>query len=411
MFSLSPHSFLNDNDYAPSTPPPSAVTFQMPDVVVYPPEEEQYHTPPYLCFNSAEPYANDEEEDTFDCPEMNNLQSRLDMWQHAIGSDAPIFHRGYVGIADVPMPRRSSFHHNRPTAALDIFNEAFNTSRRHKEDEDVIEVVKVPRGDTMHDVRTLKKGGKSFKARATLALRTIRGGKRAPPRQPVPPAKENAFFDADMERERETEHEDGTAGLRRSKTTKSVRRLSKPLSQFFGKSAPLDVPESVSPTTELYSTLPSTASNTRPSVETRNSFGAASSYTLNAYNDEPARSSSPSPSSRGTRRRFSFVNLQSLFTAPTTGATSSPSTTSDSLPSTVEPTTPVDNDDFPRRFSLGRGSGESDGLDVAMEDQIRKSGSMDSATEAAQDISFEMRLDSLHFDSLSFDVEGFDISR
>ncbi|THH15031.1 hypothetical protein EW146_g5399 [Bondarzewia mesenterica] len=93
------------------------------------------------------------------------------------------------------------------------------------------------------------------------------------------------------------------------------------------------------------------------------------------------------------------MDLQRVFSSPTLPMQALHGATSDSLPSTEAPPTPKDEEySLPSSKSLDTRA-YANGSDRA---QVVDSGTAD-------DVSFEMRLDSLHFDSLSFDPDTFDV--
>ncbi|KAI0060901.1 hypothetical protein BV25DRAFT_914152 [Artomyces pyxidatus] len=437
-------SFTSEYDRNMLVPPPTSVispTFQMPRVFVHPPEDDELDTPPWCLFDAEEDAAIAKLA-AFTTPEMAVLESKLGDWQetvdvwenpvHQTADDAPLFHRTSESDADVVMPRRSSFHHVRPdtqsvASAMVGLGLEIDPAKQPKEDEDVVEVVKVPRsharqgGGEPEPLHGMKKS-KTFRARASQAFRSIKNvGKttRKPPVQDVFPAKENAGVRAETMREARREVWDvQDAPVQRPTTPTLPRRVTRPLSQIFGigqgSSAPtLSEVEpaparsaSPAPQSQSASTLSSSSSSRRLSI-----LSTLSSHTLRPSSEDTPRPASPSPSlqrSSSSRRRFSFVNLQGIFSSnPAPASLPSPADTNESLPSTAGPQTPVDDDDYGFVISSPHS------LDIDMEERMgsQKSSSsnldMQSAAPPERDISFEMRLDSLHFDSLSFDADQF----
>jgi hypothetical protein len=119
--------------------------------------------------------------------------------------------------------------------------------------------------------------------------------------------------------------------------------------------------------------------------------------------DEPARPTSPTFSLRGHRRKFSFGSLQSIFsgnTQPMPEPEPQQAEASPDVGDLTPPQTPVDDgwdseedyDSPRRRVAPGRVPRRSD---------------ENAYPDPEQDISFEMRLNSLHFDSFNFDTEVF----
>jgi len=178
-------------------------------------------------------------------------------------------------------------------------------------------------------------------------------------------------------------------------------------------SAPSEHETLVSCTTES-SSLPSLRkSDTSPSVDD-----------LGVITDAKptARPFSPTLSSKGSSRRFSVLDLHRLFTfssSPSIHAEdqdSSPRASQDipSLSSVVSPefsipfvsTTSMPSEFVSRPTSPTYSVETIGGIRASAE--MRRSA--DQPVGVPRDLSFEMRLDSLHFDSLSFDPEDFDVS-
>lgn len=122
------------------------------------------------------------------------------------------------------------------------------------------------------------------------------------------------------------------------------------------------------------------------------------------------RPGSPNPSTRRSRKRFSVNELHRLFSfspEPPSSSTFPSTTTSASISSTHSysdvPYAAVHfvDDDYGREVEgkYGRNLDLLDGDDGELPPPSQPS-----------DISFELRLDSLHFESLSFDPEDFDVS-
>ena len=156
--------------------------------------------------------------------------------------------------------------------------------------------------------------------------------------------------------------------------------------------------------------IPTHASQSLP--PTSSSIRRTTSFTVSSLSnshtspslDEESRPVSPSYSTKSkARRRFSLMDLQRLFSAPTQPMQSeSHGETSNSLPSTVDPPTPKD-EAYHVQFSLP----SSTVLDALARTPEQAKTPRDADVE--RDFSFEMRLDSFHFDSLSFDPDTFDV--
>lgn len=484
----------------------------VPDVYVHPPEEEQCDTPTWCYFNSADPHAPDsadtseesdaalvgvggsQSNDSVDLA-LAELRYKLETEQayYPSAQDAPVFHRDVIEHDEIVMPRRSSvYYQTRPEFGLEMLAETSfeyradeeeqearaeerreeeregerrERSRAREEDVDIAEVVKVRRRDVVEpspeeEAQTVMKRSKTLKGRATLALRTI---KNAGKRTRKTSMKENA--NAQKSADAQQVVKETTAGeVEDEQTPKLSRRKSRPISLFFpfSNSEPsVPQPSSVEPThlPASYSsnppprpprspirrtvshaaTLQTASTLTSPSLESDSSSRGNSPYLLDGVQSAP-------------RRRFSFANLQSLFTSstsPSSSVTDLAGPTDGSLPSSAEPETPTD-DGFiipniytkpapmiesldsadiqeARRVSsqsrpsmqsmLSMGSMGSGRLPIASMMERKESYGREPETvvdvnvntDADEGFEPEMRLDSLHFESLRFDPETFDV--
>jgi hypothetical protein len=180
------------------------------------------------------------------------------------------------------------------------------------------------------------------------------------------------------------------------------KRVSQPLSNLFGLG--LGSSESASNTANAshsggFRTMPYSRS------------ASASTPALQLFKDKDeagARPTSPTFSIRGTRHKFSFVNLQSIFSGNTAHANepvleaqqaaADPEADDTAQPRTVQ--TPVDIED-----------GWDDSEDYDSPRRHSDLGTMrrpsDESFFPEQEISFEMRLNSMHFDSFSIDADEF----
>ncbi|VDC05378.1 unnamed protein product [Peniophora sp. CBMAI 1063] len=415
------HSF---DEPTPSPTQPSDYT--MPDVILHPPDDDLQHDGPRLVFDAAAAH-------TAAANSATTIESRLGLWQQTISSAAPIFFSSHssqpasTSQQQQQQQRRRSTHRPRPAAQWDYTPDdpdpfAFEGQKRERAGDEMdvsVEIMKVPRGRTMADITQgrapppkNKKGG--LKARATMALRGIRGKNGV--RKGGVVVKENAAPVAAKDVESvvmATAGEDGGPGLRRAK---SAKRLSRPISQFFSFNNAAPVPSPAPAPDEPAVTSPSepntstTTSATSASVSAHDS--TTSSTTLHASLDEPR---SPTASTKAARRRLSFVKLQSIFAQPSPNPVqptsppsrpTSPAYTNDTAPSPDmdddAPATPIDEElDFsiPSIPSFIVGNGEPEAPKPDFDED-----------EGMGDVSFEMRLDSLHFENLSFDVDRFDLS-
>jgi hypothetical protein len=417
------HSLPFDHDHALPPPPPSSASspsFQMPTVLVHPPEEEQDEAMPWCAFDAnqetTQPGA------AFSTPEMEELRSKLDVWSETVrptAEHAPTFHRAQAD-SDVIMPRRGSSSNPSLSGRVNPLGLATipESPKRPKErdDEDIVEVMKVRRGEGMLDV-TYAHGtvpalrrSKTLRSRAAQALRSIKNvGKvpRKPTAEHVFPAKENGH----PPKSPTPVHAPATAtGDKRAKSLSThpsaprlKKRMSQPLSNLFGLG--LSTPTAAQNTSDVIGVEASLSHSGRFRTMPYAFKGSASASALNLSTDEPARPTSPTFSIRGTRHKFSFVNLQSIFPGNSTGTSepepepqpvaANPELDEPALSRTVQ--TPVDEWDSGEDYDSPR-------RHANLGTMYRPS---DESSYPEQEISFETRLNSLHFDSFSFDADAF----
>jgi hypothetical protein len=394
----------------------------MPTVLVHPPEDEAM---PWCAFDANQEVA--EAEVVFTTPDMELQQSELDdgAWPqtvHATAEHAPAFHRSQTDNA-VVMPRRGSTSHSTlPRAANPPGLAPIPESPKRpkdKDDDDIVEVMKVRRGEGMLDVAyahgtipTLRRSKTlTLRSRAAQALRSIKNVGKTPRRLPldqVLPAKKNEQPTVKTEAPTPTQSS-STVDKRRAKskdvfnpthtsTPRLKRRSSQPLTNVFSGSESELAGPSLPDTIGLgFSPPPPHSGGFRTFPYSRGA--SASTPALQLLKDEPARPTSPTFSLRGHRRKFSFGSLQSIFSGNTQPMPEPRQ--SEESPDVGDPTppqTPVDDgwdseedyDSPRRRVAPGRVPRRSD-----------------ENPYPEQDISFEMRLNSLHFDSFNFDTEVF----
>lgn len=320
-------------------------------------------------------------------------------------------------------------------------------SQYEPEDEDDIEVYKVGKdipsvaGKSEHMSKS-----KTFRARASQALRSIKNvGKSSRKRPELAQTVPGPPSHRDENARPITPSFASRAGS--LKNTLSKRR-SRPLGQIFRfnqeEESGMEVPPS--PTATVRPISPAFSIISPPLSPTSLTGTSMQSSTLGSLrpsspNPQPGPSRPTSPlhydgsstspdslrsKSTSFRKRLSLLELPRLFssssTASATSSTSTPSTTSlDDPPSDVPPTTPL-----PSMTSLTRRSSRSSSKrswtasrpgddDNEEEDygQVQPASSLSMVIEEdsyANEFSFEMRLDSLHFDSLSFDPDDFTFS-
>lgn len=389
----------------------------MPSVFVTPAVEDE--SPTWCCFDATQVPPPPQMSTS---PDLTFLDSALNLLTYThTPSHAPAFHRDSVrsaGSGDaVVMPRRSSeiLASNYNEDSL----EQEEPRRETGEDSEVIEVVRVKRSG--QDDANPSKQNKSFKSRASKAFRSLKFSGKGSARSK--PQVEDIF------------PEPPSPPVPQRPTTPSLsRRSSIALSQFFHptlkRRSSFDVstnsrsepafPASDSTTSSPYANV--SHSSTTPSLNFLNAEHIYPEH-LDDY-DDWTRSSSPSPSTRtfSTRRRFSILSLQKLFTS--TPSTSSSQALEGEQSGTTTPTTSTPS--LSRESSGPSTISSSSGPDTPTEESHVQIGDYDEAGEAAetetqtprltskdeppllmQDISFEMRLDSLHFESLTFDADEF----
>ena len=395
---------------------------EMPTVLVHPPEDESM---PWCAFDANQEVA--EAEVVFTTPEMELQQSELDDWSqtvHPTAEHAPAFHRTQTDSA-VVMPRRGSTSNSTLSRAanppgLPPIPESPKRPKENDED-DIVEVMKVRRGEGMLDVAyahgtvpTIRRSKTlTLRSRAAQALRSIKIVGKAPRRpalDQVFPAKENEQPTVKTEVPTPTQSS-STVGKRRAKakdvfnpthtsTPRLKRRNSQPLTAVFGLGN--SESEAVSPSAP--DTIGPGFSPPAPHSGGFRTFpysrgASASTPALQLLKDEPARPTSPTFSLRSHRRKFSFGSLQSILSGNTQPMPE---------PQQAEANPDVD-DATPPPAPIEDGWDSEEDYDsprrrVAPGRVPRRS---DENAYPEQDISFEMRLNSLHFDSFNFDAEAF----
>ncbi|KAN0107132.1 hypothetical protein V8E52_010439 [Russula decolorans] len=419
------HSLPLTHEHGLVAPPllsASSPAFEMPTVLVHPPEDESM---PWCAFDANQEVA--EALLVFTMPEMELQQSELDdlsQTVHPTAEHAPAFHRSQTDSA-VVMPRRGSTSHSTLSRAtnppgLPPIPESPKRPKE-KDDDDIVEVMKVRRGEGMLDVAyahgtapTIRRSKTlTLRSRAAQALRSIKNVGKAPRRPALDqifPAKENEQPTVKTEVPTLTQSS-STVDKRRAKskdmfnpthtsTPRLKRRNSQPLTTVFGlgnsesevvgPSAPDNIDLGFSPPAPHsgdFRTFPYSRG------------ASASTPALQLLKDEPARPTSPTFSLRSHRRKFSFGSLQSILSGNT-----------QPMPEPQQAEAKPDVDDpTPRQASIDDGWDSDEDYDsprrrVAPGRVPRRS---DENTYLEQDISFEMRLNSLHFDSFNFDAEAF----
>ncbi|KAF9459568.1 hypothetical protein BDZ94DRAFT_1312294 [Collybia nuda] len=416
--------------------PPTSPSLQMPNVFVVPPEEDQLS--PWCCFDATE--VTHLEPDLSTILDIEFLDGALEVLHTE--SHAPVFHRdadGPFGYRNpVIMPRKSTETSSITDVPIDekrygsddelklervLEKSVYNGCGRRNvgEDSEIVEVVKVRRHDregrVQDNTEALDKTSKSFKSRASKAFKTLKNvGKHSTrlKRQ----AQGILVSPPSIEDEPPP----------RARTPTMSRRGSVILSQLFNTPSPIKPCQSVSSfgvassLTESVFPIPSSSSSVfhptippRPLPDLHSLLDLldpdCSPSSLQDIDHQAFRSPSPTPSTQtfSARRRFSIMSLQRIFSF------SSPDHDVDAMPRTSNMS----------RDSTGPSSASSLGPDTPTEEVIPlplplhstysdRNGAVPqfktaevTSTISAGDISFEMRLDSLHFESLSFDADRF----
>jgi hypothetical protein len=407
----------------------------MPTVFVHPPEDEAM---PWCAFDGSQEDADSNMAVT--TPEMETHQLDLDdqplTAQPPLEKTTSVPHCSQADNAAVSTHRRGSSYPSLSSRKLLALSSIPESPKRPKErdDDDIVEVMKVRRGEGMPDVAyangsvpTLKRS-KTLRSRAAQALRSIKNVRKAPRTRPtleqhVVPAKENGQHSVKVKAKVPAPVQTPpTAEQHRAKappipTQSSIPRLKKrasqPLSNLFGVGLGL-VPggSEASPSTSDpagFGVSPSHSASFRTLPYSRSK--SASTPALQMFADEPARPTSPSFSIRGTRQKFSFVNLQSIFSGITPSASEQQQTSESQRP---EADIEVDEDEptSPRTIQTPVDEGWDSGEDYESPRRhvgpgtMRRPSDEDSYPEE-QEFSFETRINSLHFDSFSFDADAF----
>lgn len=408
---------------APSPPP------RVPHVFVIPPEEEQQETPPWCCFDADVP-----PDDSGDCPHgadipLVNVPCPTQPEQ-PLGT--PIFRVGSINETSVKVATPKKLAKKQRPDAVRIVERRENR-RDVREDSDVIEVVKVKRGkDALTDPEeyTKMKRSKTFKARATKALQSIKNVGRSSRKQHIKDLWTSSEsvpgvfkgLQEQIRQQQEQLHPEPAPSPAKGRPSLS-RSNSRSLSQMFQSAMSFRPPSPFHPHLPASSEIPpSPAPSTSPArVKTSSPMPTiCEALTPQPISDRP---DSPSPSVK-SNKRFSVRELHKIF------AFSSP------LPDDSLPPSPTSPPPPPQNVSVPSTSASSDYPDVPTEgahatihfldlDNVDRKltgfphhpavvdddddyGTL--LSQRQRDLSFEMRLDSLHFDSLSFDPERFNMS-
>ncbi|KAI1790784.1 hypothetical protein LXA43DRAFT_890448 [Ganoderma leucocontextum] len=463
-------SFLYSSPTPPpptSVPPPSQdfVMQQVPNVFVHPPDEELEYTPAWCYFDATQAV----KETLTTHPDMEALDVALGFCQQT-DNRAPAFRRTFPNESQdtVVMPRRGSLLNLKfrtPDLEMDMELEPdgqtdIRSRGARRYDDDVVEVVKFRRGDSVVDLgheQTVKaKKTNTFRARATQALRSIKNvgkgnrDRRATVSAPQPLSQdENESQSNDQNRNHlqgatlPTRHSYQESPSPRPASPSISRRRSLTISQLFTSFKENKENQTSRPASPADELLPPTSptlvdSDSSPSVHPMSPTNSPTPHSqrfrpsfLEDYT--PPTPKSPSSTTQpaepeqarkpGVDRRRSFVRrlsvleLQKLFTGGSSNATIYPSESA-SQPEDEDVFTPsrsrlasVDSAAIlsasSSRTSRGSSSRHSNASSEVLSarpswsSQLSKQGTGEEETGA----DMEMRLDSLHFDSLHFDPD------
>ncbi|KAG6865864.1 hypothetical protein C0991_010945 [Blastosporella zonata] len=385
--------------------PQFSTELKMPHVFVVPPEEDE--TPTWCCFNANEPASTPGAS-----PDTNFLQDALDMLQ--VEPDAPWYHRDSGGPfafqGSTVLPKKNG----ETRSIMDfLMNDDYLESDEETEmemepeeepyletigntsnvnDPDVVEVLKIERySDDIEQpshAPTPPVKSKSFKSRASKALRTLvgKGSLRSKTKtQPIP----SPVNEVEPPLKSKTPLPRGVSRRGSAIFTQIFSPPSQPqpsVSSFNAAHASSNSPPSNVPR------YPSSLHNVPPPDTRQSTPGSPTSLNFDSHD---VRSPSPTSSTQTTsnRPRFSMMKLSRVFSLPSSDE--APHTTSmsrnSSEPSTSSfsgPETPTDESAPVPNCRQNRPFAAVPALDPG-------------------DVSFEMKLDSLHFDSLSFDADRF----
>ncbi|KAG6334933.1 hypothetical protein ID866_4150 [Astraeus odoratus] len=405
----------------------------MPHVFVIPPEEEQKDNPPWCCFD-----ADEQPDDSRHCPTNPDVHlfhvPCLTQPEPAL-IDPPISRVGPANESRVTTPRRLE-KKQRPEIVRIVENKVERGCQRDvREDSDVIEVVKVKRGkDSLTDPeeQTQIKRSKTFKARATKALQSIKNVGKNSRKQHIKDLWTSSESVPGVFRGLQEQIRQQQEQLRQqcpSSPTQGHNLLSRSNSRSFSHlfqsivKPPSPTPPPMSPVSQVIPTLTSCPI----SFPENNTTSPSDNATLSA-NHVLERPDSPSSLAKVKSKRFSVRELHKIFTFPSSSHDSlpasdtppSPILSEQSVPASTSTSTIADHPDVPTEHSrttvhfvdldnthqkllasyhriITHDDGDDDDYGTPLPPRPR-------------DLSFEMRLDSLHFDSLSFDPEEFNIS-
>ncbi|EIW85276.1 hypothetical protein CONPUDRAFT_141924 [Coniophora puteana RWD-64-598 SS2] len=388
------------------------VPLVLPHVFVIPPEEEQLQTPPFCCFDADEPYYTESDSDE-EAYEREQFCLADDNYQLETSPSTPVFHRPPLDDGN-PLPRasRSVWKRRGSEATCKPHIDIREHRKDVRDDPDIVEVIKVRRRKDNSALKNEPKMTRSatFKERASKALKSFRSVSKAVSRKSTTRehlSSSDDIFNAAEGIDGQPQGSMDAPPLTASATPSLGRRASHSLSQLL-HSAKSFAPEPKSP--PLSQVIPS---DTSSSLAYLRSSGSVPAVIPRGFTEDenPERPASPSMSFDGSsRKRFSLMEFHRMFTpSASPDEESTPQSSWAASPSTSttlsEPDVPIEEAAYGAICFVdvedGNGQHKMRHSSPAYADSSDHQGS--------GDISFEMRLDSLHFDSLSFDPGEFGV--
>jgi len=389
----------------------------MPNVVVSPPEEEQVRSPPFLYFDASKARS------LSTAPDLESLNIALDVHQQ-IENTAPVFQRANVSEETVVMPKRGG-------GMIFVPPNERPAARESDLDDEVVEVVKVRKHEGMSDIGADKAPtmtrSKTFKARATQAFRSIKSVGKSSRKHTLHKAS-NSLDRIDNVLVKPSPKE--TSSTRRGLS----RRLPRPLSQIFQighDEYPQELgilsPSSASLQSPPLSPTRSVQSTSRPtSITSYYTVPASLSFEPEVANQFSSESSKRIKRASSFRKRLTLLELPRLFSSSSTvSSTTSSSNSQASIPSppspardVPEPTIAFSEPSFEPNNQTASHNWMTSDTAYEMDEDDDDYGELQAPSLSMvreedshwNDLSLEMRLDSLHFDPLSFDPNEFSMA-
>lgn len=440
IVNLNTHMSRSTRPLAPSS------QLRMPHVFVIPPEEEQRDNPPWCCFD-----ADQQPENNGDFPSNPDI--------HFL--DVPYLLQPSEHDVPAPIPRRISVHQprprppvskklekkQRPEAVKIIESRPFQARQKDaQEDSDVIEVVKVKRSrDALADLEenTKIKRSKTLKARATKALQSIKNVGKGSHRTHVKelwtssegmPGIFKGMQEQIRSQQDQTERRPPVTPPKKGSlsrgNSRSLSQILQPVKPSRSESTFTVRVETSVTLAEAHHVPPAANASSLPRLKHNNMNPSLTDAPGIVMPDDALnRPISLSPSmKKNINTRFSVRELHRLFSfsssspddpssAPTATTVPYSSTRIGSMPSTSTctlssnyPDVPMEEDAYADAHFLGLRSADRKLASRYHQALHTHHGDDCSTPRRLSDLSFEMRLGSLHFDALSFDPDDFDVS-